>query len=83
MHCREEVRPQLGVGAAEDFVPDVDARDFGLGEMGLHVLLNPGLGFERVGGHALQVLVAEADDEINLGVREGLEDVRICVVKFD
>lgn len=44
--------------------------------------LNPRCRYLRVVGHALQILVAKADDEVDVGIREGLEDVGIGVVEF-
>ncbi|PON65453.1 hypothetical protein PanWU01x14_117670 [Parasponia andersonii] len=82
LHCREEKRHQLGVVRVEDLVSDRDGGDLGLGEVRGEVGLDPRLGFDWV-GHVLEVLVAEADDEVDLGIREGAEDVRIGVVELD
>lgn len=82
LHCGEEIRHELGVVAAEDFVADEDEGDFGLREVRGDVLLDPILGLERV-SHVGEELVSEADDEVDLGVGEGLEDVGIGVVEFD
>lgn len=69
LHRGEEVGHQLGVVAGEDLVSDGDAVDFGGGDVGFDVLLDPGLGLGRV-GHFLEVLVSQPDYEFDIGVGE-------------
>lgn len=69
------------VVGVEDFVPNQDAADLGPSDERLDVLLDPVLSLGGV-GHVGEVLITEANDEVDFGVGEGGEDVGVGVVEL-
>lgn len=72
-----------GVGAAaNDFVPDEDVTDAGVGEEGYDVGRYPFVGEGLVGGDIQDEVVGHHDGDLEVRVPKRVEDLRVGIVEL-
>lgn len=81
-HGGDEVAPRGIGGAADDFVPDEDVTDAGLGEEGCDVRGHPFVGEGLVGGDVGDEFVGYHDGDLEARVPKRVEDRGVGVVEL-
>jgi len=81
-HGGDDVAPRGVGGAADDFVPDEDVTDAGVGEEGCDVRRHPFVGERLVGGDVHDEVVGHHDGDLEARVLKRVEDRRVGIVEL-